>query len=75
MTYVRFAFTGKLGPREHGRALDQGILRTLWLTADEIRARAAQHRSPLVMQCVDDYICGRRYPLDSIYTHASALAT
>ena len=74
VTYVRFAFTGELGPQEPGRALDDGILRVLWLAPDELRRRAAEHRSPLVMQCVDDYLAGRRFPLDFVYTHASALA-
>ena len=73
VTYVRFAFTGDLGPYEPGRALDDGILRVLWLTADEIRARLAEHRSALVMKCVDDYIAGLRFPLDFVYTHPSAL--
>lgn len=74
VTYVRFAFTGRVGRREDGRRLDDGILRTLWLTPEEIRERAAEHRSPLVMKCVDDYLAGRRFPLDFVYTHASALA-
>lgn len=74
VTYVRFAFTGELGMQEAGRALDDGILRVLWLTADEIRACEREHRSPLVMRCVDDYLAGRRFPLDFVYTHASALA-
>jgi 8-oxo-dGTP pyrophosphatase MutT (NUDIX family) len=74
VTYVRFAFTGELGPQEPGRALDDGILRVLWLTPEEIRQRAGAHRSPLVMRCVDDYLAGRRFPLDFVYTHASALA-
>jgi 8-oxo-dGTP pyrophosphatase MutT (NUDIX family) len=73
VTYVRFAFTGELGEAEAGRALDDGILRVLWLSADELRARRPEHRSPLVMQCVDDYLGGRRFPLDLVYTHASAL--
>ena len=73
MTYVRFAFTGELGSSEPGRALDHGILRILWLSADEIRARHAEHRSPLVMQCVDDYLAGRRFPLDLVFTHPSVL--
>ena len=72
-TYVRFAFTGELGPREQGRALDHGILRVLWLSADEIRARRAEHRSPLVMKCVEDYLAGRRFPLDVVYAHPSTL--
>jgi 8-oxo-dGTP pyrophosphatase MutT (NUDIX family) len=73
VTYVRFAFTGDLGPREAGRALDEGIVRALWLTADEIRARHAEHRSPLVMKCVDDFLAGRRFPLDLVHTHPSVL--
>jgi 8-oxo-dGTP pyrophosphatase MutT (NUDIX family) len=73
VTYVRFAFTGALGPAEPGRALDHGIVRILWLTADEIRARHAEHRSPLVMKCVDDYLAGQRFPLDFVYAHPSVL--
>jgi phosphatase NudJ len=73
VTYMRFAFVGELGDAECGRTLDDGILRTLWLTPDEIRARADEHRSPLVMKCVEDYLSGPRYPLSFIYTHPSAL--
>ena len=73
VTYVRFAFTGRLGDRIAGRTLDTGILRTLWLTPDEIRARAVEHRSGLVQRCVDDYLAGRRYPLDLIFTHPTAV--
>jgi hypothetical protein len=69
VTYVRFAFVGELGERIAGRALDDGIVRVLWLTADELRARAHEHRSPLVMRCVDDYLRGQRYPLELLYTH------
>lgn len=74
VTYTRFAFTGEVGSPEAGRALDAGIMRALWLTPDELRARSAEHRSPLVMRCVDDYLRGRRLPLDAIYTHPSVKA-
>lgn len=73
VTYLRFAFAGTLGAFESARRLDHGILRTLWLTPAEITERAAQHRSPLVAQCIADYLAGRRYPLDLLYTHPSAL--
>ena len=73
VTYLRFAFTGTVGEAEPGRALDHGILGTLWLTADEIRARQAEHRSPLLMKCVDDYLAGQRYPLSLVYAHPSVL--
>ncbi|MCM2308191.1 MAG: NUDIX hydrolase [Sulfuritalea sp.] len=66
ITYLRFAFSGELGAHEPGRVLDDGILRAVWMTPDEIRATAARHRSPLVSRCVDDYLAGRRFPLDLI---------
>jgi 8-oxo-dGTP pyrophosphatase MutT (NUDIX family) len=67
-TYLRFAFTGEITGHETARALDQGIIRAAWLTVEEIRSRGAHHRSPLVMRCVEDYLAGKRYPLDLI-TH------
>jgi 8-oxo-dGTP pyrophosphatase MutT (NUDIX family) len=71
VTYIRFAFTGKITGPEAGRPLDTGIIRAVWLTPQEIRRDAARHRSPLVMRCIDDYLAGRRYPLDVLYHHAS----
>ncbi|CAK0287176.1 NUDIX domain-containing protein [Burkholderia pseudomallei] len=71
-TYLRFAFCGRAGERIAHRALDDGIVRTLWLTADELRACEARHRSPAVMRCVDDYLAGRRVPLDFVHTHSVA---
>jgi phosphatase NudJ len=73
VTYLRFAFVGTVGDAEPGRKLDTGILRTLWLTADEVRARYPAHRSPLVMKCIDDYLAGQRYPLSLVYAHPSAV--
>jgi 8-oxo-dGTP pyrophosphatase MutT (NUDIX family) len=69
-TYVRFTFCGTSGAVLADRALDPDIVRTLWLTADELRAASERHRTPLVMQCVDDYLAGRRFPLDFVHTHA-----
>ena len=68
-TYVRFAFCGDLGEHEAGRGLDIGIVRALWMSAGEIRASRARHRSPLVLRCVEDYLAGRRYPLDALIEH------
>lgn len=72
VTYLRFTFCGKSAGEVAGRALDKGIVRAMWLTPDELRATAAQHRTPLVMKCVDDYLSGRRVPLDFIHTHSVA---
>jgi ADP-ribose pyrophosphatase YjhB (NUDIX family) len=63
VTYLRFAFTGEISDHDAGRKLDTGIVRALWMPVAKIRASHAQHRSPLLMQCVDDYLTGQRYPL------------
>jgi len=70
VTYLRFTFCGHAG-RELDQPLDEGILRTLWMTRDEIAATAERHRSPIVLQCVDDYLAGNRTPLHLLYTHPS----
>ena len=71
ITYLRFAFAGTLGDFVQGRALDEGIVRTLWMTPDEIRASVDRHRSPLLLQCIEDYLGGARHPLSLIHTDAS----
>ena len=75
VTYLRFAFTGTLGAFEADRTLDDGIVRTLWMTLDEIRASVARHRSPLLVQCIEDHVAGRRYPLSLIHTDVSVTST
>jgi 8-oxo-dGTP pyrophosphatase MutT (NUDIX family) len=71
VTYLRIAFTGSVGEPEPGRELDQPIVRTLWLSADELRAQVLRHRSPLLMRCVDDFLAGKRFSLDLVTTDAS----
>lgn len=71
VTYLRFAFCGELGDVVPGRELDEGIVRTLWLTPDEVRASAHRHRSPLVLRCMEDHLRGQRFALDLVHTDAS----
>ena len=66
ITYLRFAFDCRLDQIEAGRQLDDGIVAAHWLTLDELRATQDRHRSPLVLQCVEDWLAGRRFPLDII---------
>ena len=74
ITYLRFAFAGQLGTHHAWRTLDEGIVRTVWMTPDEIRACADRHRSPLLLRCLDDYLAGRRFPLELVRTDPSVLA-
>ena len=71
ITYLRFAFCGELGAQVMGQALDEGIVRTVWLTADEVRASSAQHRSPLLLRCMEDYLAGQRFALSLVTTDLS----
>ena len=64
VTFLRFCFCGEVLGEEKGRALDKEIVALHWLTAAELGARKQEHRSPLVEQCVQDYLAGRRYPLE-----------
>ncbi len=74
VTYLRLAFGGELGEAQAGRSLDSGIVRTLWMTPDEVRASRERHRSPLVLRCIEDRLAGQRHPLDLIYTAAAVSA-
>ena len=74
ISYLRFAFCGTVGEPEPGRALDDGVVRALWLTPQEIEASRARHRSPLLWQCVSDHLAGRRHPLGLLETDASVYA-
>jgi 8-oxo-dGTP pyrophosphatase MutT (NUDIX family) len=71
-TFLRIAFAGELGAHDPARPLDRGILRTRWLTRGQLDGPAMRLRSPLVSQCVDDYMAGARYPL-SLISHLMPL--
>ena len=66
--FLRFAFVGEARGHDAGRKLDEGIVRALWLSPDELRAESARHRSPMVMRCVEDCLAGKRFPL-TLLTH------
>jgi 8-oxo-dGTP pyrophosphatase MutT (NUDIX family) len=66
VTYLRFAYGGSVGDADPARALDTGIVRTLWMTLPELRASRERHRSALVLTCIEDFLAGRRFPLDMV---------
>lgn len=71
ITYLRFAFCGQLGALDASRQLDTGIVRTLWLSPDEVLSSVDRHRSPLLVRCMQDYLSGQRMSLDAIHTDPS----
>lgn len=74
VTYLRHAFVCRAVSHVPDRALDEGISHALWMTPQQVLACPERHRSPLVSRTVSDYLAGRRFPLDVIWTHPSALA-
>lgn len=64
--FLRMAFAAEPLRHHAGRPLDEGILHALWLTPAELAAESARHRSPLVWQVVEDFLAGRRFPLQAL---------
>jgi 8-oxo-dGTP pyrophosphatase MutT (NUDIX family) len=75
VTYLRLAYGGGCGEPIAGRALDEGIVRALWMSADEVRTSVAHHRSPLVLRCIDDHLAGVRLPLAAVSADPSVWAS
>ena len=71
VTYLRFAYAGRVGEPIPGWALDEGIVRTVWMTLEEIRACPERHRSPLVLACIEAHAAGVRHPLGVVIADAS----
>ena len=66
LTFFRVCYHGEATRHEPDRELDTGILAAEWLTAEELARYPDKLRSPMVMQCIDDYLTGKRYPLELI---------
>lgn len=67
VTYQRTTFyaTPKLHHSE--QSLDDGILRAVWMSYEEILAESGRMRSELVIEVIQRYRNGHRYPLTMLY--------
>jgi ADP-ribose pyrophosphatase YjhB (NUDIX family) len=77
-SFLRAAFCGRVSEHDPARRLDRGIERAVWMTREQVLARSARLRSPMVLGCIDDYLDGVRYPLEVIkhlLPEASKLST
>jgi 8-oxo-dGTP pyrophosphatase MutT (NUDIX family) len=73
-SFMRFAFTGQVTVHDPSRQLDRGIERAVWMSREQIAARTSRLRSPMVMRCVDDYLLGKRYPLELVREFVQSVA-
>jgi 8-oxo-dGTP pyrophosphatase MutT (NUDIX family) len=64
--FLRFAFAAAPVRHDPARTLDAGIVRAVWLTRGEIATDPARLRSPMVLRGIDDFLAGRRLPLDAV---------
>ena len=68
ITYLRFCFFGSCSNHDGQRSLDPDIIRTLWMDCDQMEAASDRMRSPLVIQCLRDYLSGQSYPIEMLHT-------
>ena len=67
--FIRFTFTGELIEKVQGYKIDPDIFNVRWMTYEEIKYKQQAHwRNSLVLQSLDAYRAGNRYPLDLIQT-------
>ncbi len=74
-SFLRFAFCGSVDDHRPEQALDTGIQRALWLSHEQLRVQPARLRSPLVLRCLEDYLLGKRQPLQTVATLGLESAT
>ena len=65
-TFYRTTFIAEAKHFNPEYRLDPDIIRTHWMSLDEIESRKSSLRSPIVLKCAEDYCAGRSLPLDSI---------
>lgn len=64
--YLRFCFVIELDVQLPTTPEDEEIIACHWLTLAEIKDKSAQLRSPLVIECIEDYLSGKKIPLSHL---------
>ncbi len=67
-TFLRVAVCGHCENHDPEQTLDDGIIQAVWKSRDELTHESCKLRSPMVINCIDDYLAGKRYPLDMLIT-------
>ena len=60
--YLKVIYEAELLSHDPTLDLDEGIRAMHWYSADDIRARHRDLRTPVVLRCIDDYLAGHRQP-------------
>jgi 8-oxo-dGTP pyrophosphatase MutT (NUDIX family) len=67
ITFLRICFSGSSFQHYPDQKLDEGIIQVLWMSRKELEQRKENLRSPLVANCIDDYLKGQKYSLDLLH--------
>ena len=65
-SFLRVAFCGVCDNHQPQLALDDGIIQAVWMSRDELTQQQQKLRSPMVINCIDDYKAGKRFPMDML---------
>jgi len=60
--FLRIVYLAELEKAHRRRPPDAAIHAVHWLSRADLLHRSHQHRSPVVMRCVEDYLSGKRQP-------------
>ena len=64
--YLRFCFVIELDSMLATKPEDDDIIACHWLTLAQVKEKSAQLRSPLVLECIEDYLSGKKIPLSHL---------
>ncbi len=68
-TYIRFCFSGSLNDYNKQPCPspgDEDVIEAKWYTLNEIQNQVPNHRSKIVLRCIQDYLAGNKFPLDVV---------
>jgi len=65
-SFLRVSFCGSCADHDESQPLDDGIDAAVWMTREQLIEQSKSLRSPMVIDCIDDYLAGKRYPLDCL---------
>lgn len=65
-TFLRVAVCGTCSDHDATQTLDDGIIQATWKSREQLIENSDKLRSPMVINCIDDYLAGKRYPLEML---------
>jgi len=65
-SFLRVSFCGTCHDHDSEQSLDDGILQAVWKSRDELIEQQQRLRSPMVLNCIDDYLAGKCFPMDML---------